>query len=315
MTRKKVLYLLYSKVSFCPGYPGLNGYLSQHQLLNQIIDLEEDANIILSYMASNGLAANQNKTVFMLLNMKKLASKNLEEEEQRKNMVIKVGNSLVKRSSSTNLLGIMIEESQEWKEHFTTTINALNNRTFAIRRIADQIPYTNIIKVVQSLWMSKLRYGLQLCNSVRLSNEDPKNANMMSLQVAQNKMLRMMNGTSLKDHITTASLLEKFNLPSVNQLAAEIKIIETWKIINVQNYPVELWPNEPNRQITGREVRSTTTREWKEDTTYKIAKCSFVIDAARIWNQLPSEIKLSNTISKAKSMTKTYCKQLPTDKQ
>ena len=163
--------------------------------------------------------------------------------------------------------------------------------------------------------MSKLRYGLQLCNSVRLCNEDPKNANMMSLQVAQNKMLRMINGTTLKDHITTASLLEKFNLPSVNQLAAEIKIVETWKILNVQNYPVELWPNEPNGQITGREVRNTTTREWKENTTHKIAKCSFVIDAARIWNQLSPEIKSTNTINKAKKLTKIYCKQLPTDKQ
>ena len=119
---------------------------------------------------------------------------------------------------------VTIEENQRWKEHFNNTINALNKRTFALRKIAAQIPHKNIIKVVQSLWMSKLRYGLQLCNRVRLTENDPKNTSMMALQVAQNKMLRMMNGSSLKDHITTSSLLEKFNLPSVNQLAAEIKI-------------------------------------------------------------------------------------------
>ena len=44
------------------------------------------------------------------------------------------------------------------------------------------------------------------------------------LQVAQNKMLRMMNGSTLKDHITSESLLNKHNLLSANQLAAEIKI-------------------------------------------------------------------------------------------
>ena len=39
-------------------------------------------------------------------------------------------------------------------------------------------------------------------------------------------MLRMMNGSALKDHITSESLLTKYKLPAVNQLAAEIKIIE-----------------------------------------------------------------------------------------
>ena len=132
--------------------------------------------------------------------------------------------------------------------------------------------------------MSKLRYGLQLCNKVRLNESDPINANMKSLQVAQNKMLRMMNGTSLKEHITTSSLLEKFNLPSVNQLAAEIKIMETWKIMNVAEYPIEVWPNEPNRQTNGREIRAASIREWKEDSTSKAGKTSFIIDAARLWN-------------------------------
>ena len=63
--------------------------------IGDIKNLEEDAEIILSYsMASNGLAANQSKTVFMLLNMKKKATQNLEEEE----LSIRLGNSQVRRS-------------------------------------------------------------------------------------------------------------------------------------------------------------------------------------------------------------------------
>ena len=107
----------------------------------------------------------------MIFSFPNHAAKN-QEEEQEEELSIKVGNSLVKRSCSTNLLGVTIEENQGWKEHFNNTINALNKRTFAIRRIAAQIPHKNIIKVVQSLWMSKLRYGLQLCNRVRLTEND-----------------------------------------------------------------------------------------------------------------------------------------------
>ena len=72
--------------------------------------------------------------------------------------------------------------------------------------------------------------GLEIIHEkkVRTSAQDPVNNNMQAVQVSQNKMMRMLNGSTKKDHITSKSLLEKFNLPSVNQLAAEIKLIEAW---------------------------------------------------------------------------------------
>ena len=70
---------------------------------------------------------------------------------------------------------------------------------------------------------------------------------MKSAQVAQNKLLRMLDRVTLKDHVTAESLLLKYNLPSVNQLAAEIKLTETWKSINIQNYPFKLESNNHGR--------------------------------------------------------------------
>ena len=198
-------------------------------------------------------------------------------------------------------------------EHINNTTRALNRRTSAIRRIMAQIPSKNIIKIVQCLWMSKLRYGLQLCNRVRLSNSDPKNVSMNSLQVAQNKMLRMLNGSSLKDHIHTSSILQKFNLPAVNQLAAEIKITESWKILNTEDYPITFWPNEPMRQTTGMTVRATSIRDWKEDCSTKTGRSSFIIDAARLWNQIPTNIKTAISLNQAKKAIKKYCLTLPID--
>ena len=147
-------------------------------------------------------------------------------------------------------------------EHFKGPkglISALNKRTFIIRRIKNQIPLKNTMRVVQSIWMSKLRYGLQLCNKVRTMPSDPTSNNMQAAQVAQNKMLRMLNGSSKTEHITSKSLLEKFNLPSVNQLAAEIKLIEAWKIMNVPEYPISLDSNNPTRNTGDRIVRDSTT--------------------------------------------------------
>ena len=73
--------------------------------------------------------------------------------------------------------------------------------------------------------------------------DDPSSANMKSAQIAPNKMLRMLDRVTLKDHVTSKSLLLKYNLPSVNQLAAEIKLIEAWKSQNIPNYPLKLEPN------------------------------------------------------------------------
>ena len=178
---------------------------------------------------------------------------------------------------------------------------------------SDKLAYSmNFPSLLGEITLTKLSYFL--FNIIFNSHENnPKNSNKMSLQVAQNKMLRMVNGSSLKDHVTGTSLLEKYNLPSVNQLSAEIKILETWKIMNTKDYPIELWPNEPKRQNNVRETRPTTVREWKEDSKTRSGNCCFVIDAARIWNQITPEIKAAPNVYHAKKVIKKYCKQLPTD--
>ena len=71
----------------------------------------------------------------------------------------------------------------------------------------------------------QVKVRLQLCNQVRVKKEDPENLNMKATQVAQNKMLRMVDGVSLKEHVTSSSLLQKYNIPSINQLAGEIKLM------------------------------------------------------------------------------------------
>ena len=68
-------------------------------------NLEEDAEAILAYMASNGLVANQSKTIFMILNMKK------ECDKQMAAAGIPIGGITVKPEKHTKLLGMTIEES------------------------------------------------------------------------------------------------------------------------------------------------------------------------------------------------------------
>ena len=69
----------------------------------------------------------------MLLNL----TKNEIEKDITKE--IEVGNTLVKRSDSTKLLGIEIDAQQNWKEHFNTLVNE------------------EIMKITQSIWIVKVK--------------------------------------------------------------------------------------------------------------------------------------------------------------
>ena len=65
-------------------------------------------------------------------------------------------------------------------------------------------------------------------------------------------------------------MLIKFSLLSVNQLAAQIKLIEVWKSIHVEGYPLTLDPYaNPDRTVTI-EMRPQTNRTFDDSSKLKI---------------------------------------------
>ena len=74
----------------------------------------------------------------------------------------------------------------------------------------------------ESLLYFKLRYGLALYGKIRWSEDEVRTQEFKDIQKNQNKLLRYLNNTRTSDKISTHSILEKFNLMSVNQLNAQI---------------------------------------------------------------------------------------------
>ena len=155
-----------------------------------------------------------------------------------------------------------------------------------------------------------IRYGLQLCSKVKISNEDTKPSSMKELQLTQNRLLRMLNNTRIKDKVSTASMLEKFDLLSVNQLAASIKLQEVWKSLHVDGNPISLEPYNPHQNLK-HELRYRSNRIFNDSHKLKITESSFNTDAARIWNTAPDEIRCATTLAAAKKEIKKYAKSLP----
>ena len=105
-------------------------------------------------------------------------------------------------------------------------ISSLNSRLYIIRRLKSHLPLKSVLKLVDGLFTSKIRYCLQLLGKVRTKAEDPECADFKAIQLVQNKLLRSLNGTSIKDRVSTASLLVKFGVQSVNQLNAQVKLLK-----------------------------------------------------------------------------------------
>ena len=140
--------------------------------------------------------------------------------------------------ASSKLLGVTIEENQKWNEQVNGTgglIKSLDKRLYFIRRLKNQVDDSRLNKVVDSIWTSKLRYGLQLYAKVRTNNECPTSAIMENLQKTQNKLIRTLENVRLKDRNRTSDMLTKNKMLSVNQLQAQVKLTELWKAVNTGN--------------------------------------------------------------------------------
>ena len=92
--------------------------------------------------------------------------------------------------------------------------------------------------------MSKIRYGLQLYGKVRTDEECQNCDDFKVIHKKQNDLLRFLAGCKISDKVSIKSLLDKFNTISVNQLNAQIKLLEIWKSLNIVGYPLVIRQQE-----------------------------------------------------------------------
>lgn len=266
--------------------------------------LKEDAYRILEFMASNGLVANPTKTEFLLINSK----------EKERVRTITVGEAQVQQVRSAKLLGITMDDTQKWSSHFwgkKGLLSSLNQRLFTIRRISRHIPRNKMKHIVSSIWTSKLRYGLQLTHKVRTQEDDRTTKDIRATQVAQNDVLRLLDGSRRRDRKSIKDMLDELDMLSVNQTAAQIKLQEAWKANNDEDYPIKMVMKKEGDENEERDTRRSRMKMMVEGGKTLQAENSFTRDAGKLWNRAPAEIKRAKNLETAKKEIKKYCKTLP----
>jgi hypothetical protein len=194
-------------------------------------------------------------------------------------------NSEVTESTSSKLLGMIIENDLKWKGHIYGkggVLSSLNQRLFTIRRLSNHIHLNKLKEIADSIWVSKLRYGLQLYSEVRTSNEQPTSQIMKELQKSQNKLLRALTGKKVSDRIKIEDMLKSLQMMSVNQIAAQIKLTEMWKALNDSQYPLRVEQKSETEDGIG--TRSMTRGDLIEVSSSTNSKKSFMGPSTRLWN-------------------------------
>ena len=166
-----------------------------------------------------------------------------------------------------------------------------------------------MLKLVDGLFTSKLRYGLQLMGKVRTSIEDTVGAEFKDIQLIQNNLLRTLNGTKIKDKVSIASMLDKFKMQSVNQTNASIKLLEIWKALNLDDYPLSIKRQEANSD--NMKTRADLLNRPIEIGKTNITQKTCVSDSIHLWNKAPQKIKECKSLYQAKKEIKAYVKLLP----
>ena len=95
------------------------------------------------------------------------------------------------------------------------------------------VPRSLLKNVADGIFMSKLRYGLVIFWPVRYHTDDPNPTAIQGIKVAFNRMLRLLCGAIKEDRISIKKMLERLGWLSLNQMAAEVRLIEVWKALNV----------------------------------------------------------------------------------
>ena len=94
-------------------------------------------------------------------------------------------------------------------------------------------------------------------------------------------------------------------------MAAKIKLLEVWKMINKEGSPLQLDPYNATRNKNRHGLRQKFNRVFDDNCRLKSSELSFHIDAARVWNAAPSEIRNATTLNIAKAEAIKFCKSLP----
>ena len=161
-----------------------------------------------------------------------------------------------------------------------------------MRRMKKKIPRGKLLMIAEGIFQSKIRYGVALYLNPVYEIEDVKARKLSTeaskIQVIQNNMLRMIFGYKVSDEVNMEKLRMKIGMFSVNQLNCYYVLMEAFNIIRHGS------SEKIHNKWLSRNQNLYSNRRQHDVKVPKVehVRCQgFTFHAAKMWNQLPVNIK------------------------
>ena len=170
------------------------------------------------------------------------------------------------------------------------------------------LPKSILKKVAEGLFSSILRYALGLFCPIRIKGTDPQSHSINGIKTIYNDVLRLLCGSKRENRKPIEELLAETGRLSINQLSCEIRLIEVWKSLNLDNYCLkDLFEVVQSTQQT----RSSNKIKLKSGFKSWLRENSFQYPSVQLWNSAPSSVTSATTESSARSAIKIFVQTLP----
>ena len=201
------------------------------------------------------------------------------------------------------MLGVIVSKNLKWDEHIRKLVAKLRFRLFNLKRLSRQLPNNLLKRVADGIFMSHVRYGLSLFCPIEINSQDPHPVCIEKLRVVFNDCLRLLAGKTRSDHESIKNILEELDWLSLNQMAAESRLVEAWKTANLEDYCLK--DTLKKRQKGTYATRSSNEEFFERGVDDLHGSAGFVNPTAKIWNEAPKAVK------SAKRHIRNFVKELP----
>ena len=255
------------------------------------------------FLVSNRLKLNDDKTHLMVMSTSQARAIRKGTMKDSRLVVIRTPTELIEPSETEKLLGCWLHQDMKFIEHLENNseslLSSLNKRIGALKMLGKVANFKCRKMISDGIFMSKLIYLIELWGG-------SSKYLLVALQRAQNRAARTV--TKLDWSTPVADLLKQCGWLSVHQLVVYHSVVLVYKIIKTKSpkYLHSMFSQDykyKTKQAESRQLRQTKP---VKDMDLELSQDSFRWRAAKSFNELPIEIRDTDTTEAFKKEAKTW---------
>ncbi len=240
--------------------------------------LNSDLTNISDWMAANKLSLNKSKTEYMIIG----SHQNLKKWDS--NFRIEIGNTPIKRVSTTKSLGVhvMIDETLSWHSQVDLITKKVNKSLYVLRRLREFTDLKTLVTAYKTLVQPHFDYCSQVWGSLGITLQN-------KLQRLQNRAVRII--TKRGYDYRSVDILNELQLPNLNVRRHNQLCNIMYKVNSneVPDYLVDLFTKTSSSH--GYETRQAEFNFVPPKPNTNFCKKSFSYRGAVAGNKLPDHLK------------------------